>query len=291
MRPLKNTSGATAALEAHEHMKTRIITAAILVPLLLIILLILPKLITAILFGLLAAIAVYELLMGTGYIKQFRLVAYGMVMAFLASLWSGFGAGHVWAVLGIVLFACVLFAEMMLSHIKLRFEKICICFVAGILIPYLFTALVRIHADDTTGRYFILIPFILAFLSDSGAYFAGCYLGKHKLAPAISPKKTIEGAIGGVLAAVAFMLLYTLILQLAFDFKVNYGFALIYGVVGSVASVFGDLCFSVIKRQTGIKDYGNLIPGHGGVLDRFDSMIIVAPVMEAMLILIPLAVK
>ena len=148
-----------------------------------------------------------------------------------------------------------------------------------------------IHADDTTGRYFILIPFILAFLSDSGAYFAGCYLGKHKLAPAISPKKTIEGAIGGVLAAVAFMLLYTLILQLAFDFKVNYGFALIYGVVGSVASVFGDLCFSVIKRQTGIKDYGNLIPGHGGVLDRFDSMIIVAPVTEAMLILIPLAVK
>ena len=291
MRPLKNTSGATAALEAHEHMKTRIITAAILVPLLLIILLILPKLITAILFGLLAAIAVYELLMGTGYIKQFRLVAYGMVMAFLASLWSGFGAGHVWAVLGIVLFACVLFAEMMLSHIKLRFEKICICFVAALLIPYLFTALVRIHADDTTGRYFILIPFILAFLSDSGAYFAGCYLGKHKLAPAISPKKTIEGAIGGVLAAVAFMLLYTLILQLAFDFKVNYGFALIYGVVGSVASVFGDLCFSVIKRQTGIKDYGNLIPGHGGVLDRFDSMIIVAPVTEAMLILIPLAVK
>ena len=291
MRPLKNTSGATAALEAHEHMKTRIITAAILVPLLLIILLILPKLITAILFGLLAAIAVYELLMGTGYIKQFRLVAYGMVMAFLVSLWSGFGAGHVWAVLGIVLFACVLFAEMMLSHIKLRFEKICICFVAALLIPYLFTALVRIHADDTTGRYFILIPFILAFLSDSGAYFAGCYLGKHKLAPAISPKKTIEGAIGGVLAAVAFMLLYTLILQLAFDFKVNYGFALLYGVVGSVASVFGDLCFSVIKRQTGIKDYGNLIPGHGGVLDRFDSMIIVAPVTEAMLILIPLAVK
>lgn len=291
MRPLKNTSGATAALEAHEHMKTRIITAAILVPLLLIILLILPKLITAILFGLLAAIAVYELLMGTGYIKQFRLVAYGMVMAFLASLWSGLGAGHVWAVIGIVLFACVLFAEMMLSHIKLRFEKICICFVAALLIPYLFTALVRIHADDTTGRYFILIPFILAFLSDSGAYFAGCYLGKHKLAPAISPKKTIEGAIGGVLAAVAFMLLYTLILQLAFDFKVNYGFALLYGVVGSVASVFGDLCFSVIKRQTGIKDYGNLIPGHGGVLDRFDSMMIVAPVTEAMLILIPLAVK
>ena len=291
MRPLKNTSGEIVALEAHEHMKTRIITAAVLVPLLLIILLFLPKFITAILFGLLAAIAVYELLMGTGYVKQFRLVAYGMVMAFLASLWSAFGCSHIAAVVAIILFSCVLFAEMMLSHIKLRFEKICICFVAGLLIPYLFTALVRIHADAVTGRFFILIPFILAFLSDSGAYFAGCYLGKHKLAPAISPKKTIEGAIGGVVVAVAGMLLFSVILDLAFGFQMRYGVALLYGVVGSAASVFGDLCFSVIKRQTGIKDYGNLIPGHGGVIDRFDSMFIVAPVAEAMLILIPLAVK
>jgi mannonate dehydratase len=74
-------------------------------------------------------------------------------------------------------------------------------------------------------------------------------------------------------------------------FRVNYGLAMLYGILGSAAGTFGDLCFSVIKRQTGIKDYGNLIPGHGGVLDRFDSMIIVAPVTEAMLILIPLAVK
>ena len=291
MRPLKNTSDAIVALEAHEHMKTRVITAAILVPLLLIVLLFLPKFITAILFGLLAAVAVYELLMGTGYIKQFRLAAYGMVIAFAASLWSCFGASRVWAVVGVVLFASVLFAEMMISHIKLRFEKICICFVASLLIPFLFTAIVRIYADDVTGRFFVLIPFILAFLSDSGAYFAGCYLGKHKLAPAISPKKTVEGAVGGVLAAVIGMLLFSLILDLAFSFTVRYGYALIYGVVGSAVSVFGDLCFSVIKRQTGIKDYGNLIPGHGGVLDRFDSMVIVAPVTEAMLILIPLAVK
>ena len=291
MRPLKNTSGETVALEAHEHMKTRIITAAVLVPLLLIILLFLPKFITAILFGLLAAIAVYELLMGTGYIKQFRLVAYGMVIAFAASIWSGLGASDVWAVIGVVLFACVLFTEMMLSHIKLRFEKICVCFTASLLIPYLFTSIVRIHAEDVTGRFFVLIPFILAFLSDSGAYFAGCYLGKHKLAPAISPKKTVEGAIGGVLAAIVGMLLFALILDLAFGFQVRYGYVLLYVVVGSLISVFGDLCFSVIKRQTGIKDYGNLIPGHGGVLDRFDSMVIVAPVTEAMLILIPLAVK
>ena len=76
----------------------------------------------------------------------------------------------------------------------------------------------------------------------------------------------------------------------AFAMDVNYLYALVYGAVGSAAGVFGDLCFSVVKRQTGIKDYGKLIPGHGGVLDRFDSMMMVGPLMEALLILIPMAV-
>jgi len=74
------------------------------------------------------------------------------------------------------------------------------------------------------------------------------------------------------------------------DFYVNVGLALLYGILGSAVGVFGDLCFSIIKRQTGIKDYGNLIPGHGGVLDRFDSLMTVAPLMEALLLLIPFAV-
>ena len=148
----------------------------------------------------------------------------------------------------------------------------------------------RIHVDEY-GRYFILIPFVLAFLSDTGAYFAGRAFGKHKLAPVISPKKTVEGVFGGVFGAIVGMMLYCLVLQHFFNFRVNYIFALIYGVIGSAAAVFGDLCFSVIKRQTGIKDYGNLIPGHGGILDRFDSMVVVAPLTELLMILLPLAVK
>ena len=80
-------------------------------------------------------------------------------------------------------------------------------------------------------------------------------------------------------------------MQLIFKCQVNYGYALIYGVLGSLAGVYGDLCFSVIKRQTGIKDYGNLIPGHGGVLDRFDSMLVVSPLVELMLAVFPVVVK
>jgi phosphatidate cytidylyltransferase len=155
----------------------------------------------------------------------------------------------------------------------------------------LFSGIVRIYTVDGTGRFFVLIPFIIAFISDSGAYFGGLYFGRRKLAPAISPKKTVEGAIGGLIASVLGMLLYMFILDIAFGFTVNYLAVIVYGAVCAVAGVFGDLCFSVIKRQTGIKDYGNLLPGHGGILDRFDSMIIVAPLVEFLLAVFPVAVK
>ena len=84
------------------------------------------------------------------------------------------------------------------------------------------------------------------------------------------------------------MLDYGLILQFGFHFRVNFGYIVFYGLFGTACGVFGDLCFSVVKRQTGLKDYGNLIPGHGGVLDRFDSMMVVAPVVELLLELLPM---
>lgn len=271
-------------------MKTRVIAAVILLPLLLICVLALPKIVTAVLFGLMGALAAYELLYGTGLVRQPRLVAYCMVMALLVSLWCFWGCEYAWGLLGVLLFFALLFGEMMRFHVKLRFEIIALCLAAGLLIPFLLTSIVRIHSVKL-GRHLILIPFVLAFSSDTGAYFAGRAFGSHKLAPVISPNKTVEGAIGGVLAAMLGMLLYTMILQLAFQLKVNYAYALVYGLVGSVGAVFGDLCFSVIKRQTGIKDYGKLIPGHGGILDRFDSMMIVGPATEFLLLVLPVAVK
>lgn len=266
-------------------MKTRVIAAAALIPVLLVILLAAPKVIAAIVWGAMLALGAYELLLRTGLVKEPRLVIYACVAAFAVTIWSYFGAVHAYGLLIVMLVMAAYFAEMMISHVTITFDKVAMCLVAGLVVPLLLASVIRI-LDMKVGRYLVLIPFVVAFASDSGAYFAGRFFGKHKLAPVVSPNKTVEGAIGGVLCAIVCMVLYALVMQLL-SFRVNYLYAVIYGLLGSVFGVFGDLCFSVIKRQTGIKDYGNLIPGHGGVLDRFDSMTMVGPLMEALLLLIP----
>ena len=193
------------------------------------------------------------------------------------------------ALMGILLYYVLLFAEMMASHTKLQFKDTAICLVSGVVMPFLLSALVRVIVMEQ-GRYFIYIPFIMAFFSDTGAYFIGITFGKHKMAPIISPKKSWEGFFGGIATAVLGMIGYGLVLRYAFHFEVNYVAAVLYGLIGSLGGVFGDLSLSVVKRQVGIKDYGNLIPGHGGILDRFDSVLITAPLTEALLLLLPILV-
>ena len=267
-------------------MKKRLITAAVAIPLLLLMLLVLDKTVAAVVWGLMMSIATYELLFGTGLITEPRLIVYSCVMAFAVTMWSYFDAVHVYMILGIMVFLAVLYAEMMAAHVNITFDKLALCVMGGMVIPFLLGSVIRILAMKV-GRYVILVPFVIAFGSDSGAYFSGMMFGRHKLAPVISQHKTIEGAVGGVIMSVLLMVIYALILQFN-RFQVSYVNAVLYGILGSAVGVFGDLCFSVVKRQTGIKDYGNIIPGHGGILDRFDSMMLVGPLVEALLVMMPL---
>ena len=163
------------------------------------------------------------------------------------------------------------------------------CLASGLLIPFLLSSLIRIACMDQ-GKLLLGIPFIMAFFSDTGAYFIGVLFGKHKMAPLVSPKKSWEGFFGGIAVAVLGMVLYGVILQQVFDWQIHPIIMTVYGVLGALGGVFGDLSLSVIKRQTGVKDYGNLIPGHGGILDRFDSVLITAPLTEALLLILPLVV-
>ena len=268
-------------------MRTRILVAVVGIPLLLIVLLALPPIVTGLFVAGMAVIAVYELMLRTGLVRDIRLVALSVFMALFVCLWCC--GRREWVVFLAVMWAYFLamFGLMLASHGKLPFESICISAFAGIVLPLLLASLTRIQMMDF-GRFYILIPFVLCFGTDSAAYFVGCAFGKHKMAPIISPKKSWEGAVGGVLGGIVLMMLYVLILKLAFGYQVRFGAAVLYGVAGAVFCVLVDLVFSVIKRQTGIKDYGNLLPGHGGILDRFDSTIIVAPLVESLLLLLPL---
>ena len=270
-------------------MKTRTIAGLILASVLFLVVLVLPKAVAAVAMGVLQAVAAYELLYRTRLVIKPRLIIYCAAMAFAVSIWSFYGAIHAYFVLMMVAYFLLMFSEMMRDHVKIRFEMLAMCFVGGLVVPYLMSSVVRILAMST-GRYVILIPFLVACVCDAGAYFVGVKFGRHKLAPVVSPNKTVEGALGGVAAGVLAMLLYTLILDFPLQLDVNYGAAIVYGILGCLVGELGDLCFSVIKRQTGIKDYGNLIPGHGGVLDRFDSILTVAPLIEALLLLMPVVI-
>lgn len=269
-------------------MKNRLIAAGILLPVLLLVALVAPKLVAAAIFGLLLAIGVHEVLYRTKLVTHIRLVFYSALMAFTMSIWSCYGGRPAYGLLIVLGYFILLFGEMMLDHVKVRFEMLAMCITMGCVIPFLLTAVVRILSQGL-GRYFVLIPFVVAFLSDAGAYLIGIRFGKHKLSPVVSPNKTWEGSLGGMAAAIIGMVIYAVILHFL-KFRVNYLFAILYGLLGSVVGAFGDLCFSVIKRQAGIKDYGTLIPGHGGIMDRFDSMVMVAPLMEALLSILPMAV-
>ncbi len=267
-------------------MKTRILAALVMVPLLLIVLLLCPVWVAAVAVGLMAAIGSCELLYRTGIVKNIGLNAISAIMAFMVCAWSYHGSPYAPMLMGLLVFHIVIFGAVMFSNLKMNTKDAFMCELGGVLLPFFLSALIRIELLEA-GRYLIFIPFVMAFVSDTGAYFAGMLFGKHKLCPVISPKKTVEGLIGGVILAGLAMLLYGLILDKAFAMEVNYLYLAVYGFVGAFGGAFGDLSLSAVKRQAGIKDYGNLIPGHGGILDRFDSVLITAPLTEVLLLLLP----
>ena len=269
-------------------MKTRIISGAVFVVIVAIVFFLTPVIVTAIVVAMMSALASYELLYTTGLVKNLRLNVYSAVMAVLVTMASQYAAYSIFFFI-ILLYWMLLFSEVLLSSGKIPVAEIGCCLISGLIIPLLMSALVRIRGGQNSNTV-MFIPFIMAFFSDTGAYFIGVFFGKHKMCPNISPKKTWEGFVGGIVVAILGMVVYCLIVDNFFGYSVNYVLAVIYGLVGSIGSVVGDLTMSVIKRQAGIKDYGKLIPGHGGILDRFDSVIITAPLTEALMILIPMVV-
>ena len=224
----------------------------------------------------LAAIAVYEMLWCTGAVKL-RTPVYAAMIYAAAMLWFSFHSFVTTTTLALiyVFFVAIL---AVIGHKKFDIPQLAMAISMPMIIAFAFICLAEIinFGKDAGILYFILLS-NFACVSDIGAYFVGSFLGKRKLAPAISPKKTIEGAVGGVICSVIGTVVTCIAFNMISDKTVSVLILALATPVFSVLGMFGDLFASVIKRYFGIKDYGNIMPGHGGVLDRTDSILFIAP--------------
>ena len=210
-------------------------------------------------------------------VNALEFVCYMAIFAFYAI--TVFEPDDTLVLLWAVLFFLGVMGVYVFTFPKYHAEQIMAAFFCVLYAPVMFSFIYRIRMTEY-GVYLVWMVFIASWISDTFAYFTGMLFGKHKLAPVLSPKKSIEGSIGGVLGSA----LAGAVFGYLFSTKVGQEINLIVvcavlGALGSVISQIGDLAASAIKRNHDIKDYGHLIPGHGGIMDRFDSVIVTAPII------------
>lgn len=262
-------------------MKQRVLVAAVGVPALLAVLLLAPSWATMLLTLAIAAIAAYEMLHTAGRSK----LPFLLVLTVAASALSVLGVFlQLSAALWIMRFAFValLFAAAVVQYEKekpIPFSDLAVAVFAGLVIPMLYSGIFLVRMTEPFGRVYVLAPFVIAFIGDSFSMFGGMIFGGKKMAPHVSPKKTWAGGIAGPVGSAAGMALLGLVGHLVWGYAPNYALMVLLGAVGNVVGQLGDLSMSLIKREVGIKDYSRLFLEHGGMLDRFDSTMLIAPVV------------
>ena len=282
-------------------MKQRVITAVVLLALLAVVVWQINTPVLVLVIAFLAAVAANEIMRCAKVENTFiRVVAtgYAACVPFFASakaltpwvsqaVW-GKVIGAVPGVVYLIALVLVLLLAMLKGYAYTTFEDVAVSVFAGALVPFGFSVFIRLRdmfQIEQFGFYLIFYGLICALATDSGAQLAGMAFGKHKMSPNISPKKTVEGAIGGlifslILNAVA-MILYNRLADFKMDeFAVTVLLAACLPV--SFLGMMGDLSASVLKRNFGVKDFGKIFPGHGGVMDRFDSSMFTLPVTYAL---------
>ena len=281
-------------------MKTRIVSGLVGTVILFAVLLCPVSWLLALVLAAAAAIAVYELLHNTGRVPDKVLVYGSMLFAALevlavfhsrelllhnymespmVALWLPFSG--LLPLLLPVAYALFLMMALLAGHQTMDIAVGGYTFFMTAYATVGFSALAALRVLNAAGLYYVLLPMVISWMSDTGAYFVGTFFGKHKMTPVISPKKSWEGFFGGWIISVGLTAVYAVICNalLAPQAAVSILQFTIMAAVLAPLSVCGDLFASVIKRQSGIKDYGNLMPGHGGVMDRFDSVVFIAPLV------------
>ena len=251
--------------------------------------------------GVLAAIATCELLHAFGLLRKLYITIPTCIMAFALPFCSNnlFLTTDMhktyFLIVALSAFAYLLYlaAVAVISAGSISFRQVSQVYTSVVFVVVSFTSMSLLRYMPL-GQYFFELIFIGAWVCDSFAYFTGRLFGKHKLSPKLSPKKTIEGAIGGLVFNIGGCMLYGLIMELVtknvdslVELDANYIVLAILGLVLGVVSMIGDLWASLIKRECGIKDYSRILPGHGGILDRFDSILAVATVLMVICMFFP----
>lgn len=269
-------------------MKTRVITAIFILAIAIPIVIFSQYIVYPIALSLLSGLAVFEMLRVIKLHNCLRisLPAYLIALAMPISSYLIFNnaeyAGYrvVYLLLMFValfIYLIYIMAMAVFSHGKITVAGIAVTFLSVSYVVASFASLSTIrYLDVEAGMYNLMLVFFISWGCDTSAYFFGTFLGKHKLIPDVSPKKSVEGAIGGIIGAVGLSLGFAACVNSFAEIPTNYIAVAACALVLSVVSQVGDLIASLIKREYGVKDYGKLMPGHGGVMDRFDSILAVA---------------
>ncbi len=276
-------------------MKNRLLTSAGIIIVGLLLVIFSEHIVFPIALAVLAVIALFEILRVVGAHKKWALSIPAYILGASFPTLAYFVRGENTLIFLLALAAAMfvymmwLMAVSVFSKGNIPFSRISEAFVAVLYVTVSFTSLSLIrYLDRSVGVYFVVLPFVISWICDVFAYFTGSLIGKHKLIPEVSPKKTIEGAIGGVVFAAIACAVYGLGLDLFIaDMKVNYLTLVLFGLILSVVSQLGDLTASLIKREYGVKDYGRIFPGHGGIMDRFDSVLAVSTVLLILTLIFP----
>lgn len=241
--------------------------------------------------ALISLLAVHELIKAMGMHHRYFLVGPSILTAAAVPLF------YEKEIIFIIyaLYTAAVFCFLISNHTEISFQQIAVVYAMVVIIPMGLSTLVNLRVlGGNHGMFYTLIGIFAAWTADAAAYFAGTFFGKHKLCPSISPKKTVEGAVGGAMINMLVMLLLGILFQNAYyqgAATVNFVVLGCIGLFGAAVSILGDLSFSLIKRSCHIKDFGQVIPGHGGILDRFDSVIFTAPFVYILVSYFPIVMQ
>lgn len=265
-------------------MLTRILTAVVAVPLLIVFLWFNNTIAMIVLITVASVLAVGEILVATKYYSNRGIAA--VCMAFVAMMPSFLSVDVLLPFFPVLaaFFLLLMFVIMLCDHENVKFTEMSLMTFVSFLIPLSMSTIIFLQKNFEYGIFYVVLSLLIPWISDAGAYFVGSAWGKHKMAPKISPKKSWEGFFGGLITAIVTALIISFgypwadsMINGVASFRVNVIYLLILSIAGSVLGVIGDFSASLLKRQCSVKDFGSIIPGHGGVLDRFDSVLFVAP--------------